>query len=77
VAEFAVDVYRRKDLDEMEIRIEVRNADLDTIAAAVANELRNTLSLRVEVKPLPFGTLPRFDLKAKRFNDHRQINKKN
>jgi phenylacetate-CoA ligase len=73
VAEFAVDVYRRRDLDEMEVRIEVRDADLDTVAAAVAKEIRNALSLRAEVKPLPFGTLPRFDLKARRFNDHRRL----
>jgi phenylacetate-CoA ligase len=71
VGEFAVDVYRRKTLDELEVRIEVNSEDPERIAGAVSKDLRNALGLRVSVKPIPFGTLPRFDLKAKRFTDHR------
>jgi phenylacetate-CoA ligase len=71
VGEFAVDVYRRKTLDELEVRIEVNCEDPERIAGAVSKDLRNALGLRVSVKPIPFGTLPRFDLKAKRFTDHR------
>ena len=71
VGEFAADVYRRKQLDEIEIRIEAKNSEPDALAATVAQELRLGLGLRVNVKPVPFGTLPRFDLKAKRFTDHR------
>ena len=71
VGEFAVDVYRRQELDQIALRIEVKNAEPDGVAAAVARELRNGLGLRVDVEGVPFGTLPRFDLKAKRFTDHR------
>ncbi len=73
VGEFAVDVYRRKTLDEIEVRIEV-DGDAESVGAAVAKDLRNALGLRVHVKPVAFGTLPRFDLKAKRFTDHRKAN---
>ena len=71
VGEFAVDVFRHKNLDEMEIRVEVKDSDPDAVAVAVAKEIRNGLGLRVSVAPATFGTLPRFDLKARRFTDHR------
>ncbi len=72
VGEFAVDVYRRKSLDEMELRIEINEADPAEVASKVGREIRNALGLRAKVEPVPAGTLPRFDLKAKRFTDHRQ-----
>lgn len=75
VGEFAVDVYRRGHLDDMEIRIEVQGEDPGTVARSVAMEIRNGIGMRVDVKPVPYGTLPRFDLKAKRFTDHRKLNK--
>jgi phenylacetate-CoA ligase len=71
VGEFAVDIYRRKTLDEMEVRIEVRNTEPEAFANLVSDEVRNGLGIRVKVIPVPFGTLPRFDLKARRFTDHR------
>ncbi len=73
VGEFAVDVYRQQELDEMEVRIELIGADPETVAAAVSRDLRNGLGLRVLVKPVPYGTLPRFDLKARRYTDQRQV----
>jgi phenylacetate-CoA ligase len=72
VGEFAVDVQRRGELDEMEIRIEVKGADPAAVAEAVGKGIQNAIALRVQVTPVPFGTLPRFDLKARRFTDHRQ-----
>lgn len=72
VGEFAVDVYRRKSLDELEIRIEVRGTGPDAVAASIGSAIRNALGLRATVAPVPFGTLPRFDLKARRFSDHRR-----
>ena len=74
VGEFAVDVYRRAELDAMEMRVEVTGAEPDTVAAAVAKEVRNGLGLRAAVTAVPYGTLPRFDLKARRFTDHRGQN---
>ena len=63
----------RKELDEMELQVEVKNGEPDKLARALAKDIRNGLGLRTEVKPVTFGTLPRFDLKSKRFTDHRKI----
>lgn len=71
--ECAVDIFRRSILDEIEVRIEVRDTDPDALSSVVANEIHNNLGIRVQVIPVPFGTLPRFDLKARRFTDHRNF----
>jgi phenylacetate-CoA ligase len=73
VGEFAVDVYRRNELDELEIRVEIQADDPESVAAAVSKEIRYALGLRPTVISVPFGTLPRFDLKARRFTDHRKL----
>ena len=73
VDEFAVDVYRKGELDEMEIRVEISGAEPDALADAVANEFRSEFGLRVQVTPVPHDTLPRFEIKAKRLTDHRQV----
>jgi phenylacetate-CoA ligase len=72
INEFAVDVFRRDELDEIEIRIETQSPEAETIASAVAREIRNGLSIRPLVRAVPYGTLPRFDLKARRIKDHRR-----
>jgi phenylacetate-CoA ligase len=74
VGEFVVDVFRRGELDEMEIRLEIRATDTEAILAAVVKAIRNALGLRVKTKSVPHGTLPRFELKARRFADHRRLN---
>lgn len=71
VGEFAVDIYRRHELDEMEIRLEALG-DPAGLADSVAAEVRAATGLRVKVEVVPHGTLPRFDLKARRFTDHRR-----
>ena len=73
VGEFVVDVFRAGELDEMEIRLEIRATDTDAILTAVVKAIRNALGLRVKVKSVPHGTLPRFELKARRFTDHRRL----
>jgi phenylacetate-CoA ligase len=73
VGEFAVDVYRDGELDEMEIRVEATGADPDAVAIEAEKTVRTALSLRCRVVAVPFGSLPRFDLKARRFTDHRQL----
>ena len=73
VGEFAVDVHREKLMDEMEVRIEVREGDEAEMARSVGKEIRAGIGIRAKITPVPFGTLPRFDLKAKRFTDHRDL----
>jgi phenylacetate-CoA ligase len=73
VGEFAVDVFRHGELDDMEVRVEVMGKEPDIVAANVAKEIRLGLGLRISVYAVPFGTLPRFDRKAGRFADHRLV----
>lgn len=72
VGEFAVDVYRSGELDEMEIRVEINDAEPAPITEVISNELLGGLGLRVTVTPIPYGTLPAFDRKMRRFTDHRR-----
>jgi phenylacetate-CoA ligase len=71
VGEFAVDVFRRNEMDDVEIRIECRQEDPSDVTASIEKEIRAGLGLRVSTIAVPLGTLPRFDLKARRFSDHR------
>ena len=71
VQEFAGRAYRTETLDELEIRIESTNPNPDATATAVAAAIRDDLGLRVTVKTVPLGTLPRYELKSRRFTDER------
>jgi len=73
IGEFAVNVRTRQALDEMDIQIEVKSGDPDTLKAAVVKGIRDSIGLRVAVVSVPIGTLPRFDMKARRFTDHRRF----
>ncbi len=72
ISEFAVDVYRREELDELELKVEVAGTEPDEVAAALQAEIRNSIGIRAIVAAVPHGSLPRFDLKARRFTDHRK-----
>jgi phenylacetate-CoA ligase len=73
VGEFAVDVHRRGAMDEMEVRFETAGGNSDEVSAAVARGLYEALGLRVTVEAVARGALPRFELKARRFTDHRDL----
>ena len=71
VQEFAGRAYSTETLDELEIQIESTNPNPNTTARAVAAAIRDDLGLRVTVKTVPLGTLPRYELKSRRFTDER------
>lgn len=71
IGEFAVDVYRARELDDMVIRVEVTSGETDHVVAEAEAAVKNALNLRARVEAVPSGSLPRFDLKARRFTDHR------
>ena len=73
VQEFAGRVYGTGTLDELEIQIESTNPDPNDTATAVAAAIRDELGLRAVVKAVPIGTLPRYELKSKRFTDERAL----
>lgn len=54
-----------------EVQVEVAGAKPNEIAERIAGTVRNVLGLRVPVLPVPVGSLPRPDRKARRFHDHR------
>lgn len=70
VTEFAVDIHRRSALDALEVRLELDDRANDT-ADQVAFALAHRLGLRADVQIAAPNTLPRFELKARRFADHR------
>jgi len=71
IGEFAVDVHRRGELDDLDIRIEVSQSDPQRASADLSKRIRSGIGIRANVKAVPYGSLPRFDLKARRFTDNR------
>jgi phenylacetate-CoA ligase len=68
VAEFRVEIYHERSLTEMGIQIEpATGEDPAALSHRVAAALHYAFGLRVAVSLVPAGTLPRFELKAKRW----------
>jgi phenylacetate-CoA ligase len=64
VEEFQIEVFRDGELDEVRVLVEVDSGDAG--ARSVQEGLRAGLGIRLEVAPVATGTLPRFELKARR-----------
>ena len=69
VAEYRVRVSESQSMTELEINVEpIPNCDNSSaLAERVSSSLRETLNLRVPVTPVGVGELPRFEMKAKRW----------
>jgi phenylacetate-CoA ligase len=67
VVEFRMTAQKEAELDRLTIEIEDR---LDQ-PERVAEELRLRLGLKIEVRTVPLGSLPRFEAKGRRFVDQR------
>ena len=67
VTEYRVIVTKNGPLDEIALQVECPAA----LISAIQEEMRVALNLRVPIEPVELGTLPRFELKAKRVVDHR------
>jgi phenylacetate-CoA ligase len=65
VDEFLIEVYRRSEMDEVRLLVEV-NGDAAATARRVQEAVRIDLGIRVEVASVPAGSLPRYELKARR-----------
>ena len=72
IDEYRVDIRRSAEMVELEMQIETPAERAEEVARRLAEQLRSQLSLRVPVRVVPHETLPRFELKAKRFfvQDH-------
>jgi phenylacetate-CoA ligase len=64
VEEFQIEVFRDGELDEVRLLIEVDGGDAG--ARRVQEALRAGIGLRLEVAPVAAGSLPRWELKARR-----------
>ncbi len=63
IEEFRLELFRESELTELRLHVEAR----DPAAAPLVREaLRADLGIRVDVVPVPVGSLPRWDLKARR-----------
>ncbi len=71
VDEFAVDVYRELEMDELEVRVECSQGDGNALVRELMHELHVGLGFRPRVTLAEPGSLPRFELKARRVSDRR------
>lgn len=68
IDEYRATVSRTESLDELSVEIETRpGADPAAARAALAELIKDKLGLRPQVKTLPAGSLPRFEMKGERF----------
>ncbi len=68
IAEYRVDLTDERGMAEMALTIEpVKGADGKIVAKTLAEALRASLALRIPVTTVGAGTLPRFEMKAKRW----------
>ena len=69
VTEYRVTVDRRSAMTELTLEVEpgVDCGNAAALARRLQQALQNTLTLRVPVRSVPHGSLPRFEMKAKRW----------
>lgn len=68
ILEYQVRIHKERGMSELEIHIEVEPAaDETTVCAQVEKAFRDTYALRIPVTASPAGSLPRFELKARRW----------
>ena len=74
IDEFRVTVYKQATSDELNIEIELANgSNEETIPALITQAITNNLGLRPIIVTVSRNTLPRFELKARRFRVVREI----
>jgi phenylacetate-CoA ligase len=66
VDEFAIEVYRESEMDEVRLLVEVQGDAGALTVRSVEEAVRVNLGIRVDVRPVGPGSLPRFELKARR-----------
>ena len=69
VEEFRITVSTNNEMGNLSIELELsKNANPDSARKTVDQAIQNELSLRPEITLVPYGSLPRFEMKAKRFH---------
>jgi phenylacetate-CoA ligase len=69
IAEYRVEVHTTRTLQELSLQIEATagHPDAEGLARRVEAALHRAFALRIPVTPVPAGTLPRFEMKARRW----------
>src|SRR5215475_7717055 len=65
IVEFAIEVYRHREMHELRLKVEITGAPngvIDRLAQAFSNDLR----IRASIEHVSDGSLPRFELKSRR-----------
>jgi len=65
IIEFAIEVYRHREMHELHLKVEITGAPngvIDRLALAFSNDLR----IRASIEHVADGSLPRFELKSRR-----------
>lgn len=73
--EYEVVVTKKGDIDNIALKIEIKpdyEGHKDAILARLKDELRVKTNLGYKIEVHPYGSLPRYEVKAKRFKDIRQ-----
>lgn len=73
--EYEVLVTKKGDLDDITLKVEPipgQESNIDAIKAKLVDQLRVKTNLRYNLEFHEYGTLPRYDVKAKRFKDLRK-----
>jgi phenylacetate-CoA ligase len=68
VDEYRITVHRVREMDEMDIEVELADGADPALPDAIAQSVYSALSFRPNVRVIEHGTLPRFELKARRFH---------
>jgi phenylacetate-CoA ligase len=66
VSEFRIEVYSKREMVELKVLLDPLPGQEDGLAERVAHRLSDRLLLRVPCELVPAGSLPRFELKARR-----------
>lgn len=71
VAEFMIEVHKIKEMDDLKLKLEIDESQhsaekIKEVIRAIVEEIRNKLQIRVETEHCAAGSLPRFEMKAKR-----------
>jgi phenylacetate-CoA ligase len=73
--EYEVEVTKRGDIDNIALKVELLpeyETEIDTVRDNLSRELRDKTSLRYDLEFSKYGSLPRYETKAKRFKDLRK-----
>jgi phenylacetate-CoA ligase len=67
IEEFEVEITSEREMQEMVIRVEIKDGSGEHTCHALASQIQRRLALRPRVEPVAHGSLPRYEMKSRRF----------